>query len=702
VTTSSYAETAWQYRGAGWVGVVPLPPSRKGPPPRGYTGWAGVDPSGPDVQAWVDGPEGAGNIGLRLPEGVYGLDVDAYGEKEGAAALAELLERFGELPETWVITSRDDSVSGIRLFRAELPIGRRWRDEPAGHGRGIEAIHYGHRYAVTWPSVHPDTGAKYVVRSSVDWHIYDEPPRLDELPPMPAAWVEGLSETGEVSTAEAASHDVTLAVVTAFAEGEPCDRVREAHARGLARLRDARDGAALHPAARDTTHELARLGHEGHTGARRALAEHFGVFVDVRGGRGLDRSRAEAEWWRLVRGAVGKLAGERRQSCDCALLAGEGVQFDAPIGTAAAPPEAVGPEDAGGQHEAGEEPAADLAGQLLGRMLTVAQMREMQPPPMLVDGLLGLDSESWMIAKSGSFKTFVALDIAAHVGVGRPWMERDVTQGPVVYLAAEGAGGMGKRLRAWEQRNGPMDGVRFLPMPIQAAREDHWAALVEACRRLQPVLIILDTQARITVGLDENDNSAMGQFIEAIGQLRRATQACVLVIHHLGRSGNDARGASAIDGAQDSELRLTKTAEYRVVLETDKQRHLPIDVRIELELFPTDLDDGSDSLVVGPPLSATPPLPDWSANLKLNQLTLVEVMHDIFPEIGATKAELKAEVLKRTRRDKDGNTSEPMADSSFRRAWDSLVANERLIKVSGTQRYVLGDDPQRTEGASDD
>src|SRR5438093_9590281 len=135
--TGPYAEVAWLWRETGWAGVLPLPPGRKGPPPTGFTGWAGVDPSGPDVQTWIDGPEGAGNIALRLPHGVYGLDVDAYGDKEGAAALGELQTLYGQLPATWAVTSRDDCVSGIRLFRAEMPVGRRWRDEPGGHGRGI-------------------------------------------------------------------------------------------------------------------------------------------------------------------------------------------------------------------------------------------------------------------------------------------------------------------------------------------------------------------------------------------------------------------------------------------------------------------------------------------------------------------------------------------------------------------------------------
>src|SRR4051812_22998134 len=97
-----YGEAAWAYRRAGWMGVLPLPVGAKWPPPGGYTGWAGVEPSGADIQAWVDGPQGAGNVALRLPRGVYGLDVDNYAGKTGGAALASLTATHGPLPATWV------------------------------------------------------------------------------------------------------------------------------------------------------------------------------------------------------------------------------------------------------------------------------------------------------------------------------------------------------------------------------------------------------------------------------------------------------------------------------------------------------------------------------------------------------------------------------------------------------------------------
>src|SRR5687767_12677953 len=96
-----YATAAATYWTAGWRGVLPLPARKKADPPRGFTGGAGVDPSFPDLQAWSDGREGGGNIGLRLPIDVIGIDVDAYDGKAGALTLARAENDHGKLPPTW-------------------------------------------------------------------------------------------------------------------------------------------------------------------------------------------------------------------------------------------------------------------------------------------------------------------------------------------------------------------------------------------------------------------------------------------------------------------------------------------------------------------------------------------------------------------------------------------------------------------------
>ncbi|MFE5591483.1 AAA family ATPase [Streptomyces sp. NPDC056549] len=202
--------------------------------------------------------------------------------------------------------------------------------------------------------------------------------------------------------------------------------------------------------------------------------------------------------------------------------------------------------------------SGDPADALLAELLDTSALDNMPTLEPLVGDLLHLDSLARIIGPSGHMKSFVVIDIAAHIGTGKPWHGHHVTQGTVVYLVAEGHRGIRKRVRAWEKHHGmKMDNVLFLPRPVQT-RGPEWDTWIEAMRRLAPSLIVIDTQARVSVGVEENSNTELGLVIERLDDLRRATGACVLPIHHTGHIGEHGRGASAAKGALQSEFHVSK------------------------------------------------------------------------------------------------------------------------------------------------
>lgn len=202
--------------------------------------------------------------------------------------------------------------------------------------------------------------------------------------------------------------------------------------------------------------------------------------------------------------------------------------------------------------------SGDPVDRLLAELLDASSLDNMPALEPLVGDLLHLDSLARIIGPSGHMKSFVTIDIAGHVGTGTKWHGHPVRQGTVVYLVAEGARGIRKRVRAWEKHYGmKMDNVLFLPRPVQV-RGDEWDILIEAMRRLEPALIVIDTQARVSVGVEENSNTELGVVVDRIEDLRRATAACVLVVHHTGHVGEHGRGASTAKGALQSELHVSK------------------------------------------------------------------------------------------------------------------------------------------------
>ncbi|MDO0938661.1 AAA family ATPase [Streptomyces sp. DG2A-72] len=193
-------------------------------------------------------------------------------------------------------------------------------------------------------------------------------------------------------------------------------------------------------------------------------------------------------------------------------------------------------------------------------------------PVALIDGVLYRDSLAWLYGKPGAAKSLVALDWAGCVANGMPWQVREVSRGPVLYLVAEGASGVRRRVRAWERAFGvAMEGVMFLPMAVQLLNGVDRQAFLALVVDLAPSLVVLDTQARVTVGADENSNGEMSKVVQAADQIRQASGACVLMVHHSGKSGLDLRGASAFEGAATSIIKISKDGQC-VDVQCEKQK----------------------------------------------------------------------------------------------------------------------------------
>jgi hypothetical protein len=101
-----------------------------------------------------------------------------------------------------------------------------------------------------------------------------------------------------------------------------------------------------------------------------------------------------------------------------------------------------------------------------------------------------------------------------------------VQQGLVIYVAAEGAHGLGKRVVGWCETRGkglPEPDFRLIPQPIAMSAADELNALVEAILALDrmPVLIVIDTVARTFGAGDENKQADMNAYVQDARQAAR-------------------------------------------------------------------------------------------------------------------------------------------------------------------------------------
>lgn len=189
------------------------------------------------------------------------------------------------------------------------------------------------------------------------------------------------------------------------------------------------------------------------------------------------------------------------------------------------------------------------------------------PPAWLIEHVMPKAELGVLYGESGAGKSFAVMDLAFAVALGQPWREQWVDQGRVVYVAAEGAGGVKLRLRAIAQQRGldlaavPVGVIGDAPNMMEKADALDLARSIVASGGGD--LVILDTFAASMQG-NENSGEDVGRVLAHCKGIHKATGAMVLLIHHSGKDATrGARGWSGIKGAVDVELEVVRSDEAR-------------------------------------------------------------------------------------------------------------------------------------------
>lgn len=192
-----------------------------------------------------------------------------------------------------------------------------------------------------------------------------------------------------------------------------------------------------------------------------------------------------------------------------------------------------------------------------GLLLTLDTLREATKNiRWLVKSLVPADSMGMLFGASGTFKSFVALDLSLTVAHGLKWCDRKTGTGSVVYVAAEGGAGIYRRVWAWHQARklSHADNFHVCVTPLLLTQEEQVAALRESIASLpqRPSLIVVDTLSQTFSG-DENSSTDIAAYLRLLNtHLRAAFGATVLVIHHTGHAAAERpRGSSAITANLD-------------------------------------------------------------------------------------------------------------------------------------------------------
>lgn len=211
------------------------------------------------------------------------------------------------------------------------------------------------------------------------------------------------------------------------------------------------------------------------------------------------------------------------------------------------------------------------------RFLSRDEIALMKDPEPAVGGLIPRNSLCVVYGPPGGGKTFLTLDIALSMASkGGDFHDQDTINGPVAYITGEGAAGFKSRIEAWETHRG-LDAERFflLPeMPHFLGQDAEHATQALAQLPEKPVCIVVDTLARALAGGNENDNADMGRMVGICDKLRTdyTDDGVVILVHHTGKQGTDARGASALRGAADTMMYVTQPKQGYIKVACEKQK----------------------------------------------------------------------------------------------------------------------------------
>lgn len=222
----------------------------------------------------------------------------------------------------------------------------------------------------------------------------------------------------------------------------------------------------------------------------------------------------------------------------------------------------------------------------LAHIITGPDIAAMPRMEWLLKGRIPMKGLVALYAPPKSGKSVVACELAVAASLGEPfWQVPFGKRLSVLYIAAERSSDIGDRLKATLQRRGvPYPDTLHVYAretgPLQVDNAAHLLGLVQVAQHLKPDLIIFDTFARMTLGIEENSSGDMGEAVEKFNAVIRAAgpQAAGIIVHHAGKDKSKGlRGSTALLGAVDAVWSVTREGQnYALELEAMNAGALPM------------------------------------------------------------------------------------------------------------------------------
>lgn len=193
------------------------------------------------------------------------------------------------------------------------------------------------------------------------------------------------------------------------------------------------------------------------------------------------------------------------------------------------------------------------------------ELISLPPPQWLIYDILPTVGINFLASEPKAGKTYLTLSMSCTIAVEPSgnrtqdainadllnWCGRETRHGDVIYIAAEDIDDIAERVRGWAKYHHiqKIPHLHFFKRALQI-RDEHERFMKALDRRYKDAdikLIVIDTLAMCTAGIEENSKKDFDAVIAAAEKLWRKYNCCVLIVHHAGKNGS-MRGTSAMGG----------------------------------------------------------------------------------------------------------------------------------------------------------
>lgn len=198
------------------------------------------------------------------------------------------------------------------------------------------------------------------------------------------------------------------------------------------------------------------------------------------------------------------------------------------------------------------------------------ELLQIPPRAWLVKNWLPLNSVVVVYSSPGVGKSFYGLALALEAASGGRWCGTKLPKPmSVLYVAAERYQDQRDRAEAWKVAKGTPIPKTFRlqaePLGAELTNPLDVTVLCQHIQLHQANIVVLDTYAAMTAGLDESDTGKTNELMRsAVARLKEATNGgIVIIIHHTTKAGgtdlNALRGSGVFGGVVDIGIVLTKS-----------------------------------------------------------------------------------------------------------------------------------------------